>query len=109
MAKLAKESKLATQMGTQIHATDNYRRVVELVRSGAIGPVKEVHVWCNGKPWSDGKRATVDPARPQLPELGPLARPGARTALPPVLPACQLAETLGLRQRDPRRHGLPRR
>ncbi len=34
-----------TQIGTQIHAGDNYRRVVELVRSGAIGPVKEVHVW----------------------------------------------------------------
>jgi len=34
-----------TQMGTQIHASENYRRVVELVRSGAIGPVSEVHVW----------------------------------------------------------------
>ncbi len=39
-------SKLATQMGTQIHADDNYRRVVELIQSGAIGPVREVHVWC---------------------------------------------------------------
>jgi predicted dehydrogenase len=36
---------VATQMGIQIHAGDNYRRVVELVRSGAIGPVREVHVW----------------------------------------------------------------
>ncbi|HSW44077.1 MAG TPA: Gfo/Idh/MocA family oxidoreductase [Phycisphaerae bacterium] len=41
--------KVATQMGTQIHATENYRRVVELVRDGAIGPVREVHVWCNRK------------------------------------------------------------
>ena len=32
-------------MGTQIHAGDNYRRVVELIQSGAIGPVREVHVW----------------------------------------------------------------
>ena len=32
-------------MGTQIHATANYRRVVELVQSGAIGPVRECHVW----------------------------------------------------------------
>ena len=39
MAELAQEKKLATQMGTQIHAGDNYRRVVELVQSGAIGPV----------------------------------------------------------------------
>jgi predicted dehydrogenase len=40
-------TKVATQMGTQIHATDNYRRVVELVQSGAIGKVHEVHVWCS--------------------------------------------------------------
>ncbi|NUQ65539.1 MAG: Gfo/Idh/MocA family oxidoreductase [Pirellulales bacterium] len=49
-ARLVRETylggKLATQMGTQIHATDNYRRVVELVRSGAVGPIHEVHVWC---------------------------------------------------------------
>ncbi len=45
MIDLAKKHKLATQMGTQIHAGGNYRRVVELVQSGAIGPVGEVHVW----------------------------------------------------------------
>jgi predicted dehydrogenase len=47
LANLAKENKLVTQMGTQIHAGDNYRRVVELVQSGAIGDVKEAHVWVN--------------------------------------------------------------
>jgi predicted dehydrogenase len=41
------KGKVATQMGTQIHATDNYRRVVELVQGGAIGPVREAHVWCS--------------------------------------------------------------
>ena len=45
MIELAKKNKLATQMGTQIHAGANYRRVVELVQSGVIGPVGEVHVW----------------------------------------------------------------
>ncbi|GMV96544.1 MAG: Gfo/Idh/MocA family oxidoreductase [Phycisphaerae bacterium] len=44
---LACRGKVATQMGTQIHATENYRRVVELVQGGAIGPVREAHVWCN--------------------------------------------------------------
>ncbi|MGC4007510.1 MAG: Gfo/Idh/MocA family oxidoreductase [Pirellulales bacterium] len=39
--------KIATQMGTQIHATDNYRRAVELVRSGMIGKITEAHVWCD--------------------------------------------------------------
>lgn len=46
----ADQAKVATQMGTQIHAGDNYRRVVELVQSGAIGPVSEVHVWV-GRAW----------------------------------------------------------
>jgi len=41
----AKRAGVATQMGTQIHATANYRRVVELVQSGAIGAVREAHVW----------------------------------------------------------------
>jgi len=41
----AGKTKLATQMGTQIHAGDNYRRVVELIQTGAIGKVTEAHVW----------------------------------------------------------------
>ena len=41
----AREAKVATQMGIQIHATENYRKVVELIWSGAIGPVREAHVW----------------------------------------------------------------
>jgi len=45
ITELAQKQKLVTQIGTQIHAGTNYRRVVELVQSGAIGPVKEVHVW----------------------------------------------------------------
>src|SRR5262245_14829165 len=32
IAEAAKQAKVATQMGTQIHATDNYRRVVELIQ-----------------------------------------------------------------------------
>jgi predicted dehydrogenase len=46
----AAKVKVATQMGTQIHAGDNYRRVVELIRTGAVGPVNEVHVWV-GRAW----------------------------------------------------------
>lgn len=41
------EGKIATQMGTQIHADNNYRRTVELVQAGAVGKVKEAHVWCD--------------------------------------------------------------
>ena len=45
LAELAAEKKLVTQMGTQIHAGENYRRVVELVQSGAIGKINDMHVW----------------------------------------------------------------
>ena len=38
LADLAREKKLATQMGTQIHAGANYRRVVELVQAGRDRP-----------------------------------------------------------------------
>ena len=44
---LKNQDKIATQMGTQIHAEDNYRRAVEIVQSGALGRVKEAHVWCS--------------------------------------------------------------
>ena len=42
-----RRGKIATQMGTQIHASGNFRRVVELVQAGAIGTVTEAHVWCS--------------------------------------------------------------
>lgn len=54
IAEKAAEKNVVTQMGTQIHATDNYRRVVELVKSKAIGEVTEVYQWCN-KGWSNGR------------------------------------------------------
>jgi predicted dehydrogenase len=44
---LAQQTRLVTQLGIQIHAMDNYRRVVEWIQSGAIGPVREVHIWNN--------------------------------------------------------------
>ncbi|MEO1993351.1 MAG: Gfo/Idh/MocA family oxidoreductase, partial [Pirellulales bacterium] len=55
VAQEAKRMGVATQLGTQIHASDNYRRVVEVIRSGAIGDVGEVHVWV-GKGWGGGDR-----------------------------------------------------
>jgi predicted dehydrogenase len=45
ITEAAKKAGVATQMGTQIHASGNYRRVVELIQGGAVGPVREVHVW----------------------------------------------------------------
>lgn len=51
---LARSAGVATQMGTQIHATPNYRRVVEAVRAGAIGRVTAVDCW-QSKSWGGGR------------------------------------------------------
>ncbi|GMW03328.1 MAG: dehydrogenase [Candidatus Hydrogenedentota bacterium] len=55
----ANKAKVATQMGTQIHAETNYRRVVELIQTGAIGNVSEVHVFVS-RAW--GWHATQEEA-----------------------------------------------
>jgi hypothetical protein len=42
---LKNKHKLATQVGTQRHAIENFNRVRELVKDGAIGQLKDVHAW----------------------------------------------------------------
>ncbi|MDB4616133.1 Gfo/Idh/MocA family oxidoreductase, partial [Akkermansiaceae bacterium] len=53
------KGKIATQMGTQIHAGGSYRRAVELIQAGAIGRVKEAHVWCS-RSISDVEQAVLE-------------------------------------------------
>lgn len=50
ISQLTRENKCVTQMGNQIHnhPAQNYRRVVELIQAGVIGPVRRVHVWQGG-------------------------------------------------------------
>lgn len=45
LARAAREAKVATQMGNQGQASPDTRRLSELVWGGAIGPVREAHVW----------------------------------------------------------------
>lgn len=88
VTEAARRLKRVTQIGTQIHAGGNYRRVVELIRSGAIGEVTEVHVWVASS--YGGKDAPKDappvpknldwdlwlgpvPERPYHPEFAPFA------------------------------------
>lgn len=70
MAEVAGEKKLVTQMGTQIHAENNYRRVVELVQTGAIGPIREVHVWLSAN--FKGPATPTDMSQPDLPQEQPV-------------------------------------
>ena len=54
LTEYAREKKLVTQMGIQVHSEDKYRDAVALIRGGAIGKVKEVHTWSNKK-WGDAE------------------------------------------------------
>ena len=45
LAKAAREHKVATQMGNQGQASEGTRLMCEYIWAGAIGPVREVHVW----------------------------------------------------------------
>jgi predicted dehydrogenase len=62
----ARKGRLVTQMGTQIHAGANYRRTVELIQSGAIGPVAEVHVWVNVRRGGMDRPSDTPPVPPNL-------------------------------------------
>ncbi|HMJ90781.1 MAG TPA: Gfo/Idh/MocA family oxidoreductase [Candidatus Acidoferrum sp.] len=76
ITELARKHKAVTQLGTQIHAGGNYRRVVELIRADAIGQVKEVHVWVNSS-YGGKDRPTETPPVPKNLNwelwLGPIA------------------------------------
>jgi predicted dehydrogenase len=65
LSEKARLARVATQLGTQIHAGNNYRRVVELIRTGAIGTVSEVHVWA-GTVYGRDQDATLTPVPDSL-------------------------------------------
>jgi predicted dehydrogenase len=50
----AERYKVATQMGNQGHANEGNRRIVEWVRSGQLGKIKEAHIWTNRPIWPQG-------------------------------------------------------
>jgi len=50
----AREAKVATQMGNSGQAGEEVRVTAEYVMSGAIGPVREVHVWTDRPIWPQG-------------------------------------------------------
>jgi predicted dehydrogenase len=66
LSKRAAETKLATQMGNQGRSLDDTRTAVEYIWSGAIGEVREIHVWTD-RPvgfWPQGvprPKAAVEP------------------------------------------------
>jgi predicted dehydrogenase len=63
----AREHKVCTQMGNQGTATNAFRRSVEVLRAGAMGPVTEVHVWTNRPQWPQAPTVMSRPAPSALP------------------------------------------
>lgn len=63
MQKAASENNRVTQVGTQIHASENFRRAVEIVRSGVLGNISAVRVICNVNEYP-GVELTEDSAPP---------------------------------------------
>ncbi len=61
LARVARETGVVTAMGNQGHSGDAIRELCEMVWSGAIGDVKEVHAWTNRPIWPQG----MDSALPE--------------------------------------------
>jgi predicted dehydrogenase len=56
VARAARDAGVATQMSTQSCASESACATEELIQSGAIGPVREVHVWSDRPVWPQGVR-----------------------------------------------------
>ena len=56
MADVARETKVATQMGNQGTADQSLRKKVAVIQAGTLGAPKEVHVWTNRPIWPQGNQ-----------------------------------------------------
>ena len=59
IAKVAKETGVATQMGNHGHSSSGMRTACEWIWDGAIGAVREIHAWSPSRHWRK------EPGRPQ--------------------------------------------
>lgn len=86
LTEAAREYKVVTQMGIQIHALGEVKGAVEIVKSGMIGKVRKVDIFSN-KNWGGGARPTESMPVPEMLDwdlwLGPAPfRPYHKTYLP---------------------------
>ena len=115
----AKYPRLSTQMGNQGHASPARRTIKEILMTGVIGPVREVHVWAD-RAWGLQDAASAEKfdkphgfyngiqivdrftgrdADPADPALRSVAGSGAGTALPcHLLSRPQVVPVVGFRQ-----------
>ena len=120
LTEAAAKYKVATQMGNQGYSNEGTRQCAEMIWSGEIGNVTEVHAWTDRPIWPQGlTEIPTGDAGAGHARLGPLAgrrgdasvhrrRRGLSEQLRRILlSAVQLARLLRFRLRRARRHGLP--
>ena len=109
LTEYARKKGVVTQMGIQIHSDKVYRQAVALVHSGAIGKIKEVHLWSNKKMGRHRRAALGKRSRAGGLRLGPLGGDVSVTAFrrQSLLPSGQLAPTSRFWYGYIWRHGLP--
>jgi predicted dehydrogenase len=90
MARVARETGVATQMGNQGHSSNDIRVACEIIWSGAIGDVREVHAWTSASRWNQHLGGGTPPAS-EIPQgfnwdlwLGPRAARPYSSAYNPV-------------------------
>ena len=65
VARVAKETRVATQMGNHGRSSEGHRQTVEWIKDGAIGTVREVHAWSGTPRDCQGRRGPAKGRRPQ--------------------------------------------
>lgn len=91
LARVAAETKVATQMGNQGHSREGTRRIHDWINAGVIGPVREVHVWTDRpqRYWAQGIPGPMQIPAPQTnaPATAPDNPPTNQPVLPPAPPS----------------------
>lgn len=64
---LARETKVATQMGNQGHSGEGLRQITEWIGAGLIGDVREVHAWTNRPTWPQDSSTARPKETPPVP------------------------------------------
>ncbi|HET9799633.1 MAG TPA: Gfo/Idh/MocA family oxidoreductase [Gemmatimonadaceae bacterium] len=81
LARTARDTKVVSQMGNQGHSMDGTRRINEIIASGVLGPVREVHTWTDRPQrfWAQGIPRPGTPLTPTNAEPGLPPRYNMRT------------------------------
>ena len=89
LARVAAETKVATQMGNQGHSREGTRRIQDWIAAGVIGPVREVHIWTDRpqRYWAQGIPGPTNIPAPQTNAPTATAPAPNQPALPPAPPS----------------------